>query len=232
VVSPEWTPDGKRLIYTTWYEKKPTIWWQSADGGQAPEKLLELPDGSVVRNANVTPDGKGIVFCRVTDLSGNADLFLLRLVGDRTPQRLAGPFRWGCSARVSPDGKWLAYVANDEATTNVYVRRMGDEGARVRVSRDGGDMPRWSRDGSLLFYRHAETALGRGALFVAPVRFGRAGLEVGERRRVLWLGEGGVFDVHPDGKHVVLLEDSGARIRLVVTTNWVAQLRARLAERR
>ena len=26
VVAPEWTPDGRRIVFTTWYEKKPTIW--------------------------------------------------------------------------------------------------------------------------------------------------------------------------------------------------------------
>jgi serine/threonine-protein kinase len=228
VVAPEWTPDGRRVVLTTWYERKPTIWWQVADGSQPAEKLLELPDGQVVRSANVTPDGLGVVFCKVTDLLGNADLFYLPFTGERKPQRLAGPFGFECDGRVSPDGQWLAYVAKADAKTQIYVRPFRSTGSRGQVSVDVGDSPRWSRDGSRLYYRHAESEFVRGSLFVARIKATPSGVNVQKPEQLLPVQEGGVYDISPDGTHVVMLAEGDSRVQLVVTANWIAQLRARI----
>jgi Tol biopolymer transport system component/tRNA A-37 threonylcarbamoyl transferase component Bud32 len=228
VVAPEWTPDGRRVVFTTWYEKKPTIWSQLADGSQPAEKILELPDGQVVRNPNVTPDGQGVIFCKVSDLLGNSDLFYLPLAGQRKPQRIAGPFGFVCDGRVSPDGRWLAYVANEDEKPKVYVRPFRGAGSPVQISPAGGDTPRWSRDGSRVYYRHAESALGRGSLFVARIKATAGGLTVEQPQRIAALGEGGVYDISPDGTHAVMLAEGDSRVQLVVTANWIAQLRARI----
>jgi Tol biopolymer transport system component/tRNA A-37 threonylcarbamoyl transferase component Bud32 len=227
VVAPEWTPDGKRVVFTTWYEKKPTIWSQVADGSQPAEKILELPDGQVVRSANVTPDGQGIVFCQVTNLLGTSDLFYLPFT-DKKPQRIAGPFGFECEGRVSPDGRWLAYVANEGGKNQVYVRPFRASGSQGQVSVDAGGSPRWSRDGGRLYYRHAESALGRGSLFVARINATPSAVNVQRPEPLLSLGEGGVYDISPDGTHVVMLGEGDSRVQLVVTSNWIAQLRARI----
>ena len=54
-------------------------------------------------------------------------------------------------------------------------------------------------------------------------------LEVTSRRRVVKLGEGGVFDVAPDARHFLMLQRSDAQVRLEVITNWIPRLRAQLA---
>jgi Tol biopolymer transport system component len=215
-------------VFTTWYEKQPTIWSQLADGSQPAEKILELPDGQVVRNPNVTPDGQGLVFCKVSDLLGNSDLFYMPVAGERKPQRIAGPFGFGCDGRVSPNGRWLAYVATENEKPKVYVRPFRSAGSPVQVSPAGGDTPRWSRDGSRIFYRQVESALGHGSLFVARTQSAANSITVQQPQRVAALGEGGVYDVSPDGARAVILGEGDSRVQLVVTSNWIAQLRARI----
>jgi len=53
---------------------------------------------------------------------------------------------------VSPDGRWLAYSADGSGEWEVYVASFSAAGERWRVSTAGGHQPRWSPDGSELFY--------------------------------------------------------------------------------
>ena len=227
VVAPEWTPDGRRVLFSTWYENKSTIWSQLADGSQPAEKILELAEGQVVRNANVTPDGAGIIFCQVANLLGTSEL-LYRSFADKKPQRIAGPFGFECDGRVSPDGQLLAYVSDENGKRQIYVRPFRSALSRAAVSVDVGDSPQWSRDGSRLYYRHAGSPLVRGSLFAARIRGTPSGVSVQNPEQLLPIQEGGVYDVSPDGTRVVMLAEGDSRVQLGVTSNWVAQLRARI----
>ena len=65
-------------------------------------------------------------------------------------------------AMVSPDGNWLAYRSTESGEPEVYVRdfvpdrtpAFGSE--KIQISVDGGDKPRWSPDGSEIFFLQAE----------------------------------------------------------------------------
>jgi hypothetical protein len=50
-------------------------------------------------------------------------------------------------ARLSPDGRWIAYVSNESGQEEVYVRRFPDLDRKWQVSRQGGTTPHWRRDG-------------------------------------------------------------------------------------
>ncbi|MEX2154294.1 MAG: protein kinase [Gemmatimonadaceae bacterium] len=232
VLGPEWTPDGKHLVFSTRESRAPSIWRQVADGSQPPEKLVQFRDGEGVYWANATPDGRGVLYCHYTISGKTTNLFYVSLHGARQPERLdVGAVPDTCSARVSPDSQWLAYVGSDGGRPNVYVRPFRGRGGRVQVSMDGGDSPLWSRDGRRLFYRRAESGFGfaSGSLVVAHVSATQNALHVVKRERLFALGAGGVYDVAPDGKQVLMLRQSDTRVRLIVTTNWLDQLRARLA---
>jgi Tol biopolymer transport system component len=56
------------------------------------------------------------------------------------------------SARISPDGHWLAYVSNESGGRQVYVQSFPPSGVRVQVSVSGGDAPRWRGDSRELFF--------------------------------------------------------------------------------
>jgi serine/threonine-protein kinase len=54
---------------------------------------------------------------------------------------------------LSPDGRWLAYEANDSGQLEIYVRPFPDvNSGRWQVSTGGGTRPLWSRTGQELFY--------------------------------------------------------------------------------
>lgn len=66
---------------------------------------------------------------------------------------------------LSADGRLLAYVANENGRSEVYVRPL--DGSLLRkASLAGGTGPRWGHDGVTLFFRNADT------LYSAKVRWG------------------------------------------------------------
>ena len=56
------------------------------------------------------------------------------------------------SARLSPDGKWMAYVSLESGRPEVFVQPFPATGAKWQVSRDGGQQPQWQQDGRQLYY--------------------------------------------------------------------------------
>jgi len=72
------------------------------------------------------------------------------------------------SPQVSPDGKWLAYSADDTGKYEIYVQSFNDGklGAdRKLISTTGGNMPVWRKDGSELFF-----IAGDGQMMVSSVK--------------------------------------------------------------
>jgi eukaryotic-like serine/threonine-protein kinase len=62
-------------------------------------------------------------------------------------------------ARVSPDGRWLAYQSDESGKWEVYVRPVLAPGQKWQVSTAGGFQQRWAHDGKELFYLAADQKL-------------------------------------------------------------------------
>ena len=90
------------------------------------------------------------------------------LAGDTTARPLAiGPAN-ELQPALSPDGKWLAYTADDlQGVRDVFVMSFPGGGAGRLVSRGGGSEPRWARRGRELFFESGgslvSVAVGVGA---------------------------------------------------------------------
>jgi Tol biopolymer transport system component len=61
--------------------------------------------------------------------------------------------RWGV---VSPDGRFIAYVADEQEVMHVFVRSLSLLGGAIQVSTQGGGEPLWSHDGGTLYFRHED----------------------------------------------------------------------------
>jgi Tol biopolymer transport system component len=54
--------------------------------------------------------------------------------------------------RLSADGRWLAYTANDSGQWEVYVRDFKTPDKVWQISTGGGVQPEWAADGRELYY--------------------------------------------------------------------------------
>jgi hypothetical protein len=95
--------------------------WQAADGTGTAEPLIRGNASLTIGGVSVSPDG-GVVFTSLApSAAGAAGLMLLAPGGDR-PQPLLQTQFLPRNAEVSPDGRWLAYEADDSGPPQIYVR--------------------------------------------------------------------------------------------------------------
>jgi hypothetical protein len=164
-----------------------------------------------------------LVYDRLSSSGTGHDFFVLESSENAAPRPLLAEDYNERLPRISPDGRWIAYVANETGDDQVYVRAFPGGGGRVSVSVSGGNLPVWSRDGRELFY------LNGADMVVARVST-EGEFRVLERR-VLFSGDhvGAGFDVMPDGEHFVMfVPEEESPSELVVVTNFLAEIEARL----
>ena len=220
----EWTPDGKRILYSSVGRRSLTaLWIQNADlSGDA--ELLEGRKGEQVLEGIVSPDGKTLVF-RSTSSEHPHDIWYRQLAGDTARKPFASSPWSEYAPRFSPNGKWLAYTSNQDGMSQVYVQPFPPTGARYQVTDVGGATPVWSPDGRRLFY------VTSGKIFAATVQTTPA-FEVLARDSVfsvqtynLATPVHAAYDVAPDGKHLLLLRPRRGDNELVVVRGWKNELR-------
>ena len=139
-------------------------------------------------------------------------------------------------ARLSPDGRWVAYVSNRSGAREIWVQAYPDAGAPTRVSVNGGGEPVWSRNSSELFYLEGDTmmavsfdadtsfrVLGAGPLFTEPYDHDSAA-----GASVIFSTEP-TYDVGPDGRFLMIQPEAGSdgqvqSTPINVVLNWFTEL--------
>jgi serine/threonine-protein kinase len=211
---PEWSPDGSRVIFSSVHGEGFDLYWQRADGSAPAEPLLVAPGEQ--SEAVMAPNGADVV---TRTGSGNArDVVAFRVGSSQVRPLAAAPGVPETSPRLSPDGKWLAYYANETGRFEVYVQPFPGPGGRWTISTDGGNFPLWSRDGRTLYYWHGTQFIA--ARVATSPTFGVVD------RRVLFErnpAQGGhtPYEVTPDGKHFLITKPVSTDANLVVVLNWM-----------
>jgi WD40 repeat protein len=152
-----WSPDGSRMAYVSKQTGRSEIFVGSSDGADE-AKLVPTTEVLFKYVMDWSPDGNYLVFSGV-DPSTRSDLWLLPMNGERKPEPYLRTSYVESSARVSPDGRWLAYSSDETGTVEIYVQSFPKPGHKVRVSSDGGGFPSWSRGGKELRYLRGNTTI-------------------------------------------------------------------------
>jgi Tol biopolymer transport system component len=143
-----WSPDGRRVAYNA-FGRSLDLLVGPSDGSGPAEVIFSDEEGKWP--VSWSPDGRLLLVVKNGVRTGN-DIWVLPLSGTRTPSPL---LRTGVAenwAAFSPDGRWIAYSADDTGISEVYVMPFPATGRRWKISAGGGSAARWRRDGRELFY--------------------------------------------------------------------------------
>lgn len=148
IISPAWSPDGRRLAYVSFHTGKPTVWVQELSSGE--RKLLANFRGSNSAPA-WSPDGRQLAVTLSRD--GPAQLYLLAADGSGEPQRLTRSNAIDTEAVFSPDGRQVYFVSDRGGGPQIYrVALDGSAPERITFNGDYNISPAISPDGRNLAY--------------------------------------------------------------------------------
>ena len=220
-LTPTFSPDGKQVAFTSEQQKALTV---KTLGSGAPEETLLSSATPIYQGVtDWSPDGRYLLYRQGMGI--NVQLMVLPLFGDRKPY----PFTNSNGQALerggvfSPDGRWVAYMSEDAARSEVYVAPFPWTGAKWQVSTGYGDDPRWRPDGKELYY------FDLSGIAAAQVDGSGAAFQVGSTQQLFPLPVRGLsreFTPTRDGqKFLAIVPSSFASQQLTFVQNWPMELK-------
>ena len=220
--NPVWSPDGSRIAFSR--VRKGTqntrdLYWKAAGGASAEEALLQDDVNKALEDWS--PDGKLLLF----NVSSH-EIDAVPVSGERKPQAVLKAAFAQDHGRVSPDGRWIAYVSVESGRREVFVQSFPPAGGKWQISSGGGTEPSWRRDGKELYF------LSGSKLEAVDVKVNGAGFEAGIPKELFEVQLDAVnrrnrYVATPDGQRFLFVTTpkSVDTTPFVVVQNWQAALK-------
>ena len=147
IISPAWSPDGRRIAYVSFQNKKPIVYVQD----------IEVPKQRIVANFKGSnsapawaPDGSYLALALTRD--GDSQIYRINPDGSGL-QRLTRSAGIDTEPFFSPDGQWLYFTSDRGGSPQIYRMPVAGGDAQ-RITFEGGYnvSPRVSPDGQSLAY--------------------------------------------------------------------------------
>ena len=224
-----WTPDGEWAVYPKGMPIA-NLYRVRTRAGSPEERLTTSSQGQFP--TSISPDGTMLVYQEANPATSN-DIWMMQLAppgAEPAARPQVRPFlntrAAESDARISPDGRWLAYQSNESGRFEVYIRSFPEGNQVIQVSTAGGLAPVWSRNGTDLFFRSISGSVMLTTLTTAPAPavstprplFDAQGYEI-------------LFDVSPDGQRFLMMpiiptDAAGGQIHVIL--NFLEELRQRV----
>ncbi|MDP8263071.1 MAG: Tol-Pal system beta propeller repeat protein TolB [Candidatus Ancaeobacter aquaticus] len=144
---PKWSPDGTKILYTSFKNNKPQIF--IIDLAKNTRKVLSSSPGL---NATATFAPNSTVIALTLSRDGNPEIYSKNLTTGKL-KRLTHSRSIDTSPSWSPDGNNIVFVSNRSGSPQLYI--MNKNGANLRrLTFRGGynTAPAWSPKGDLIAY--------------------------------------------------------------------------------
>lgn len=199
VLAPRISPDGTRLLYTSYAGGVPDV--MLMDLGNLRQRSLSGGAGTMSFAPRFSPDGSRVVYSLTR--AGNTDIYLTSLRGGQ-PTRLTSAPSIETAPSFSPDGRQIVFESDRSGTQQLYVMpASGGEARRISFGQGRYGTPVWSPRGDLIAF----TKQNRGRFHIGVMRTD------GSEERLLtasFLDEGPTWS--PNGRVIMFTrETSGAQ---------------------
>jgi len=150
LLSPSWSPDGKKIAYVSFEGKNSAIYFQDILSGQrqrvsAFEGINSSPDWS--------PDGSRLAMTLSKD--GNTEIYVMNL-NDKSLQRLTRHGGIDTEPSWSPNGQKLAFTSDRSGGPQIYeINIAGGKPKRISFEGKYNARPEYSPDGKSIVLVHA-----------------------------------------------------------------------------
>jgi len=213
--SPSWMSDGRRMAYLSAVNDRFELWSLTVGGGAPPSRLLAI-DANIARFA-MLPDDRSVIlqtqlgqahglppglYRAWVDGSARVDTLLISVGSGVRPMY----------PRVSPDGRWVAYV--DRGGLDVWVQSLGDHAAlQVSANPSDGNSLVWGADSRHVYYGQSD------GLVAVELRTDPT-LSVVQRQTIRGFPANEGYDLAPDGKTFVIVAPLRNSSDIFVAVNW------------
>ena len=139
-VRPRWSPDGRKIVYTSYKNLFPDVLEVDLYTGQR-IRLASYP--GLNTGAAFSPDGLSIAL--TLSKTGNPELYTMDAQGGNLRQ-LTHTRGGESSPTWSPDGRGITYVSDDSGAPQIWtISKDGGAAARLTISPSYNTEPDWSR---------------------------------------------------------------------------------------
>jgi serine/threonine-protein kinase len=226
---PRWSHDGRDIFFVSDRGGLPALYRQRADGSAPAQRVSS--DRRGLGEGFESTDGSWLVLRSADAVC--CDILGMRPAVDSAPVPLVATSFRERSPTLSADGKWIAYASDETGRFEVFVRPFPNvTSGKWQISTAGGSSPRWSRQGTELYFvdgandmqaarvatKPAFATLGKQRLFSANGYFASPWAQA--------------YDVSPDDKRFLMLRvgsSSGAvPVSVVLVQNFLAELQRKV----
>jgi serine/threonine-protein kinase len=212
-----WASDGQRIVART--AAGLTVY--DADGSGRSQVIPGTSD--VDYPSSMATDGDTLITQRSSQ-DTSFDIFTISLRDPSKVQPLVRTAAYEGGARISPDGKWLAYVSNESGQNEIYVRPFPGAGRRWSVSTTGGTQTMWNPSGRELLYRNGDKMMSVDVSVSNELKLSQPRV-LFEQRYAYGAGiTVANYDLSRDGQRFLMVKDEAGAGRLNVVLNAFADL--------
>jgi len=148
VISPSWSPDGKKMAYVSFEKKKPIVFVHTLTTGS--RKIVANYKGNNSA-PSWSPDGKRLAI--VLTYGANSQIYTINATGGGL-KRVTRSRGIDTEPAFSPDGNWIYFTSDRGGRPQIYKTSAHGGGDVERVTYEGAYnvSPRFSPDGKKLIY--------------------------------------------------------------------------------
>ena len=128
IISPSWSPDGKRVAYVSFETGMAKVFIQEIASGK---REVVLSQDTQISSPSWSPDGKYLSLTLYQD--GNAEIYILRL-RDKTLTRMTKQFAIDTESSWSPKGNKILFTSGRSGSPQIYeldLRKLNPKAKRL-----------------------------------------------------------------------------------------------------